>query len=96
MIIRPEQIDDYEEIAAVNRLAFGRDNEARLVERLRGTPEYHPGLSLVAVLENKLVGHILFSLISIESEGKRVSGPSASACGCNTRPTATGSGRRAY
>lgn len=68
ILIRPEQIDDYERIAEVNRLAFGRDNEARLVERLRDAPEYHPGLSLVAVDENRIVGHILFSLIAIDAE----------------------------
>ncbi|WP_197470717.1 GNAT family N-acetyltransferase [Anaerosporomusa subterranea] len=67
--IRPEQNDDYEAITEVHRLAFGRDNEGRLVERLRDAPAYHPGLSLVAVDENRIVGHILFSLIAIESEG---------------------------
>jgi putative acetyltransferase len=69
ILIRPEQIDDYEAISEVHRLAFGRDNEARLVERLRDAPEYHPALSLVAVDENRIVGHILFNLIAIESEG---------------------------
>lgn len=68
MLIRPEQIDDFEAIARVNQLAFGRDNEARLIERLRDTSEYHPGLSLVAVDENQIIGHILFSQIAIKSE----------------------------
>lgn len=67
MIIRPEQIVDYEQIAEVNRLAFGRETEARLVERLRDAPEYHPELSLVAVDGNQIIGHILFSLIAIDS-----------------------------
>lgn len=72
MIIRPEQIEDYEGITEVHRLAFGRENEATLVDRLRDEPEYHPGLSLVAVQGTKIVGHILFTLITIEAESTRV------------------------
>lgn len=73
MIIRPEQIDDYEGISEVIRLAFGRDNEANLVERLRDEPDFHPGLSLVAVDSDVIVGYILFSPIVIKSEKKQQS-----------------------
>lgn len=69
--IRPEQPDDYEAIAAVHRLAFGRDAEAKLVERLRDTPEYHPGLSLVAVDGSRIIGHLLFHLIAIEADAAK-------------------------
>ncbi|MDU4961281.1 MAG: N-acetyltransferase [Sporomusaceae bacterium] len=68
MQIRPEQSDDYEAIAGVHRLAFGREAEANLVERLRETPEFHPGLSLVAVDAGRIIGHVLFHLIAIETE----------------------------
>lgn len=71
MIIRPEQIDDYEGISEVIRLAFGRDNEAKLVEKLRDAESYHPGLSLVAVDNDQIVGHILFTLILIKSDKKQ-------------------------
>ncbi len=71
MIIRPEQIADYEQIAEVNRLAFGRDDEVRLIERLRNAPEYHPGLSLVAVDGNQIIGHILFSFVTIDADTGR-------------------------
>ena len=72
MIIRPEEIEDFEGIAEVNRLAFSRNNEAMLVERLRDAPEYHPGLSLVAVQDTMIVGHILFTLVTIETESVRL------------------------
>lgn len=72
MIVRPEQIDDYDAIREVNQQAFGRDNEADLVEKLRNEPQFHPGLSLVAEVDNKIVGHILFSLIEIRSGGNRL------------------------
>lgn len=72
MLIRPEQPEDFEAINEVNRLAFERDNEAQLIERLRDREDYHPGLSLVAVAGKLIVGHILFSPIVIVSGSKRV------------------------
>lgn len=72
MIIRAERIEDYEAIGDVIRQAFGRDNEAVLVDALRDAPEFHPGLSLVAEEGSLIIGHILFSLITIESDGKAV------------------------
>jgi len=68
--IRPEMIDDYASITEVNDLAFGQKNEGQLILRLRGTKKFIPGLSLVAEIEGRLVGHILFYPIEIRSEGK--------------------------
>ncbi len=64
-MIRPERPDDLEAIRSVNRLAFGGDGEARLVDRLRAD-----GLavaSLVAEQGGELVGHILFSELPIRT-----------------------------
>jgi putative acetyltransferase len=69
--IRPEQQADIDEISELNKLAFGQDNEARLVDLLRSAPGYVPGLSLVASAENALVGHILFSKIFVVSGDAR-------------------------
>ncbi len=66
--IRPEGEKDYVAIREVNLLAFGREAEARLVERLRGSTDFIQGLSLVALKHTKVVGHLLFSLIAIEAE----------------------------
>jgi putative acetyltransferase len=63
--IRAEQQADIDDISGLNKLAFGQDNEARLVDLLRSAPGYVPGLSLVAIAENTLVGHILFSKIFV-------------------------------
>jgi putative acetyltransferase len=65
--IRPETPDDYAAVHEVNRLAFGRDNEARLVEVLRGTPDHIRDLSLVAEMDGRVVGHILFSPIQVRA-----------------------------
>ncbi len=67
--IRPEQPDDYAAIDEVNRLAFGQEAEGRLVATLREADDFDPALSLVAVRDDRVVGHILFSPIAIETEG---------------------------
>jgi putative acetyltransferase len=70
--IRPEQPEDYLSIYNVNRTAFGRDVEARLVEKLRATSAYVPELSLLAVTDGGIVGHILFCRIRIEAENRSI------------------------
>ena len=64
--IRPETQVDHAAIDEVNRVAFGRENEARLVENLRKSPNFIPELSLVAVKDVSVVGHLLFSPIAIQ------------------------------
>jgi len=65
MIIRVETPDDHESVHRVNELAFPTPGEADLVDALRKT--VHPYISLVAIDEDQVVGHILFSPVSIES-----------------------------
>jgi len=70
--IRQEQPQDLKTIRAVNRRAFGQTQEADLVDRLR--QHCHDLLSLVAVMQNKVVGHIFFTPATIESAGRTVRG----------------------
>jgi putative acetyltransferase len=65
--VRVETAEDYEAVRRVNESAFGRPNEANLVEALRSAAR--PYISLVAVLDGQVVGHIFFSPVRIESEG---------------------------
>jgi putative acetyltransferase len=67
LTIRPEQPADHQQVFRVNQLAFGQPNEARLVEALRRSPAFIPELSLVAVEEDAVVGHILFTRIAVRS-----------------------------
>ena len=69
-IENPERIDEREAIRAVNAAAFGRFDEADLVDRLRA--DRHALLSLVAVLDGSIVGHILFSRMWIKTQSRMV------------------------
>jgi putative acetyltransferase len=66
MIVRKETPADHAAVRRVNQLAFGTDNEADLVDALR--QEANPYLSLVAIEDGQIVGHIFFSPVTIESE----------------------------
>jgi putative acetyltransferase len=66
--IRPETAEDYAAIREVNALAFGREVEPRLVDALRELPDFVPELSLVAIEAGRVVGHILFSPMVIETK----------------------------
>jgi len=68
LVIRPERKQDYAAVHEAHRLAFGRENEARLVETLRQSTNFIPELSLVAVKNGRVVGHVLFSPIIIETQ----------------------------
>ena len=70
--IRPEISDDYDKIFEINKQAFGGEVEARLVNNLRNTEGFVPQLSLIAIKDNEIVGHILFSIIYIQTADKKV------------------------
>jgi putative acetyltransferase len=63
--IRDEQPGDPDAIRTVNELAFGRDDEARLVDTLRSKAAVT--LSLVAVADRQIVGHILYSPVTLDA-----------------------------
>lgn len=64
-LIREETAADHAAIREVNRLAFGRDAEAALVDRLR--TEGWVCVSLVAEEAGAVTGHILFSRLPVET-----------------------------
>jgi len=67
LIIRPERENDTLKIREVNDSAFGQKNEGILIERLRQTENFIPELSLVAELNDEIIGHILFYPVIIRS-----------------------------
>jgi putative acetyltransferase len=64
--IRAETASDYDAVYRVEEAAFEEDFEARLVNALRGSKSEI--LSLIAEDEGEVVGHILFTHMTIESD----------------------------
>jgi len=72
--VREERPDDYAAIRALNDAAFGQPQEGLLVDALRMNGGVM--LSLVAEQDGLVVGHILYSPATIDTEGRRVAGAS--------------------
>lgn len=59
--IRPETPDDTAAIYEVVAAAFEHTAEANLVEAIRASPNYIPELSLVALANRTVVGHVMIN-----------------------------------
>lgn len=64
IMIRPEIREHHHDVHVVEERAFGRKGEADLVDRLRARGM--ATISLVALDDGKVVGHVLFSPVQIE------------------------------
>ena len=71
LIIRPETPENKAAICHVNEEAFGDTGEAGLVDKLRSRQAII--LSLVAIDGDRVIGHILFSPVTVESESQSFS-----------------------
>ena len=69
-LIRDERPEDAEAVDAVLVAAFATEAEARLVERLRASGKII--CALVAEEKGRVLGHMVFSRIAIESGGSEV------------------------
>jgi putative acetyltransferase len=70
--IRRERPGDEPAIAHVNNQAFGQPDEARIIDAIRQAG--HATISLVALLDQTIVGHILFTPLTIDSPGSAALG----------------------
>ncbi|MDQ6469169.1 N-acetyltransferase [Flavobacterium sp. LHD-80] len=71
--LRQEKKDDFESVFQLIEKAFEKEEysdhkEQFLVENLRKSEAFIPELSIVAEVENKIVGHILFTKLEIKNE----------------------------
>jgi len=62
VLIRDDRPEDEAAIAIVVRRAFGREDEAKLVEMLRADGD--AAISLVALAGDQVAGHVMFSRMS--------------------------------
>ena len=70
--IRVERTEDRAAIRAVHEAAFDRSDEASLVDALRSRGGVL--LSLLAVEDGRVVGHVLYSPVSVGSDARRIEG----------------------
>lgn len=69
MIIRTETESDFDKVYKLNFQAFGnREDESRLIERIRKSEGFVPKLSLVAEQDGEIVGHLLLSKAIVEDQ----------------------------
>jgi putative acetyltransferase len=66
-LIRAGREEDADTIREIQRSAFGREAEARLVDRLHASGKV--ATSLVAEEEGRILGHVLFSRIEVGAAG---------------------------
>lgn len=73
MLIRQEKTEDINDINALNKLAFGQPQEAEIVDKLRNScgEDFY---SLIAIENERIVGHILFSPAVIEGHHGAIKG----------------------
>lgn len=71
LYVRGEKQADQDTIFEINKLAFGREDEGVLVNAIRKTRSYEFGFSLVAVKEDVILGHALFSKGFITHRNRR-------------------------
>jgi predicted N-acetyltransferase YhbS len=65
MVVRESTSPDRAALLQVHRLAFGQDEESLLVANLLVDPSARPVLSLVAEDQGNLLGHVLFTSLSL-------------------------------
>lgn len=71
LMVRPEKLADQAGIAQLLTAAFGKTDEAELVDRLRLTEDYLPELTFVAEKNNELVGFIMLSYVTLAGSTSR-------------------------
>lgn len=77
IIIRKENIKDKNIIYSLIKEAFKNEthsdgDEPDLVNRLRNSKNYIPELSLVAIVDESIIGYIMFTKLLIENEEKNL------------------------
>lgn len=66
MFIREALNMDLDNVMSIERVAFGSDEEANLVRDLIGDTSAKPIVSLLAIQDDRAVGHILFTKARLE------------------------------
>ncbi len=65
--IRQETSNDFDAVEVLLISAFGKEDEARLVTKLRHSEAFIPALSLVAEVDNRILGYILLTKVKVKN-----------------------------
>ncbi len=71
VVLRGERETDFKDIYELNTRAFGSEAESKLIDELRKTRSYIKGLSIVAVWEEKVIGHAMLTHAYVVNQGRR-------------------------
>jgi len=85
--IRKEQESDYENVfhlieKAFKNMELSDHKEQFLVQRLRKSDSFIPELSIVALKENIIVGHILLTKLKIKNKKEEFESLALASCFC--------------
>ncbi|GAA1244108.1 N-acetyltransferase [Kitasatospora nipponensis] len=95
LVIRAERPDEHDEVRRLHALAFGDGERVpRLVDTLRASPAALPPLSLVATLDDEVVGHVLLSACRLDALPRLVDVYALSPLGVRPRDQGRGIGTR--
>lgn len=92
--IREARDEDLDAVLDVERRAFGQETEAELVGELMSDASAVPRLSLLAAIDGKPVGHVLFTAVAVDGTDRPVPAsilaplavvPEAQRLGCGRR-----------
>jgi predicted N-acetyltransferase YhbS len=72
MITRPETNEDIDDVYRLLDVAFGQSTESVLVQKLRATPEFQQGYSLVLDSAQSLIGYLLLYPIIIKNKDHEI------------------------
>jgi len=70
--IRREEESDRQRILDITGQAFEKDEEPELVRRIWESNDFIPELSLVAVDNDELVGHLIFTAMTIQTDDEDI------------------------
>jgi putative acetyltransferase len=68
--VRRADAADLEAALAVHRAAFGRDEEAGMAAAIVESGQFPPELSLAAVVDGRIAGHVISSWVGLEGSGR--------------------------
>jgi putative acetyltransferase len=70
--VRRADAADLEAALAVHRAAFGRDEEAEMAAAIVESGQFPHELSLAAVVEDRIAGHVISSWVGLEGSDRRL------------------------